>query len=157
MIKHAHEDHEVELFAELPDVIGRHLAEFDLETVDVGCEFGLREVFFVGIKAEHALGAPTLHFHGVEACIAADVENGLALQIVRDDISETTPFDPRVVAEKMRRRGTDTLQIEVMKPWAERIDPASYFLPGKDIGHEVPPVAIGEGLPMLALVNGPAA
>src|SRR5215216_4013764 len=151
MIKHAHEDHEIEFFTELPDVISRHLAEFDLETIDVGRESGLGQVFIVGIEAEHALRAPALHFHGVEARIAADIENGLALQIVRDDASKTTPFDLRIIAQEVRRRGTDTLQIEVVKPGAERIDAAPDFFPGEDIGHEVPPVVAGDGFSMPTL------
>jgi len=157
MIKHAHEDHEIELFAKLPDIVGRHLAEFDLETGDFGCKFRLRQVFIVGIKAEHALRTPALHFHGVEAGIAADVENGLALQIIRDDAGETAPLDLRVVPQEVRRRGTDTLQIEIVKPGAERIDTATDFFPGENIGHEVPPVVAGEDLSILTRTNGAAA
>src|SRR3981189_1179501 len=157
MIKHAHEDHEIELFAELPEVVGRHLAEFDLETTDVGSESGLSQIFLVGIQAEHAVRTGALHFHGVEARIAADVENGLALQVVRDDASKTTPFDLRIIAQEVRRRRTDTLQIEVVEPGAERIDAAPDFFPGEDIGHEVPPVVAGAGFSMPKLTNGVAA
>ncbi|MGY4488965.1 hypothetical protein ACVWWR_008156 [Bradyrhizobium sp. LM3.2] len=59
------------------------------------------EIFVVGVQAEDALGAAPLHLHGVEAGIAADIEYGLAVETVRDDPGEASPFHVGIVAEKV--------------------------------------------------------
>src|SRR5436305_14458363 len=57
MVKHAHEDHEIELLAKLRDIISRQLAELDLEPVDLGGKFRLRQIVVVRVEPEHAVGA----------------------------------------------------------------------------------------------------
>src|SRR4051794_34534529 len=146
MIKYAHEDYEIELLAELADIVGRHLSKFDLQSVDLGRKSCLCQIFIFGIETNHALGTPTFHFHGVETRIAADVENGLPFESFRNDACKTTPFDPRIVAQEVRRRGADALQVEIVKPGAERIDAAANFLSGEGAAHEVTSVAADEAL-----------
>src|SRR4051794_28455498 len=141
MVEDAHEDDEVELFAELADIVSRHLAEFDVQSVDVSRELRLLKIFIVGVETEHTICTPSLHFHGVETSIAADIENRLAIQSFWNDPGKATPFHPRIVAQEVRRRGTDAVEIEVVEPRAERIHASANFLSREGAAHEVTPVA----------------
>src|SRR3954469_12212915 len=144
MVKHAHEDHEIELFTKLRDIIGRQLAEFDLEPIDLSGEPRLCEVVVVGVEAEHAVGPAALHFHGVKSGVTADVENGHAFETVRDHSGKAPPFHPWIVAEKMRGRGAYAVEVEIVKPGAKRVDAAADLILGEHVGHAVAPLVFGE-------------
>src|SRR5438477_10375935 len=100
MIKHAHEDHEIELFAELADVVGRELPKFDLQSAHAGRELRLLQIFVLGIQPEHAIGSAALHLHGVKTGVTADVENRFARQTVGNDMAKSSPFHCGVVTKK---------------------------------------------------------
>ena len=78
VVEHAHEQHDVEALVEPTDLEHRQLAQLDVDAADLGGEAGLREVALVAVDAEHALGATALHLDGIEAAVAADVEDGAA-------------------------------------------------------------------------------
>jgi len=82
----------------------------------------LREVVFIGIDAEYALGATALHFERIEPAIAADVEDGLSGKVLRQRIGEALVFDLRVVTEEVIRRGLHSAEAHVMKPGAQSSD-----------------------------------
>ena len=75
-----------------------------------------REVVVVEVDADHARGAAPLHLDGVEAGVAADVEHGLAGEVLRDGVLEAAPLDVRVVAQEMLGRGLDAAQVDVVEP-----------------------------------------
>ena len=75
---------------QLRDVVDIELAELDIGAVDLGGETGLREVLRVGIDSDHARGAAPLHLEGIEAGIAADIEHGLAAEVGRDGVLESS-------------------------------------------------------------------
>src|SRR5438105_11838077 len=101
MVEYPKKQHEVETLAERADVIDRELREFDIETGHLGREARLLEIALVVIDREHPRGAAALHFQGIKAGIAADIEDALAGKIGRDRVGEMPPFHRRVVAEKM--------------------------------------------------------
>ena len=82
VIKHAHEEHDVEALAQRADVVDRELAELDVEPADLGGKARLRQVVVVEVDAEHPLGPAPLHLDRVEAAVAADIEHGLAGEIL---------------------------------------------------------------------------
>src|SRR5690606_16550664 len=70
-----------------------------------------------------AIRAAALHLDRIEARVAPDVEHRLAAQIARDGGLEPPPFEGRVVAEEMVRRGAHAAEVEVVEPRPERLDP----------------------------------
>src|SRR6185312_2988007 len=118
----------------------RELAELDFEAVDVSGEARLLEIVLVGVEPEHPFGAAPLHLHGIEAGVAADIQHRLAGQVGWNDFGEAAPFHVGIVAEKMRRRRRHALEIEVVKPRAERIDTALDLVAGEHfVRHAMPP------------------
>jgi hypothetical protein len=81
VVEHAHEDDEVEALPEAGDVVDVEAAELDVEAGGLGGEAGLGEVALVAVHPEDAGGAAALHLEGVEAAVAADVEDGLAGEV----------------------------------------------------------------------------
>ncbi len=122
MIEHAEEQHDVEPLLESSDLIDRQLAEFDVETVDLGGELRLVEIVLVEIDAEHPSGAAPLHLDGVEPAIAADVEHARAGKIGRQRMAELPPFVLRIVAEEMLGRGGDAAELDIVEPRPEAFD-----------------------------------
>ena len=58
VIEHAHEDDDVECFAELPDVVDGQVAELDVgKSGDLGGEASLVEIDLVAVDADDAAGA----------------------------------------------------------------------------------------------------
>jgi hypothetical protein len=133
MIEHAHEEHDVEALAQGTDVVDRELAELDVLARHFGREARLREVALVEIDAEHARGAALLHLDRVEAAVAADVEHGLAREVLRDRVREAAPFDGGVVAEEMVRGGPGAVEVDVVEPGPERLRPALDLVPGAEV------------------------
>src|SRR4051812_44954724 len=145
MVEHAHEDDEIELLAQLPDVICRHLAEFNFKPVDLGGKAGLRQVLLVAIETKHTLGAAPLHLHRVKACIAADIEHGLAIEAIRNDFGEASPLHIGIVTQEMCRCGRHAIEIKIVKPRSERIDTLANFLARESTSaHPIPPSVMTE-------------
>src|SRR5437764_100551 len=132
MVEHTHEQHEIEFLAAVLDVIDRKLPELDVDLVDLGGKPRLRHVIRIGIDAEHALGPAPLHLDRVKAAVTADVEHAVPPQ-VGNGVGEAMPFDGRIVAEEMRGRGPHALEVDVVKPRAERLDPLPDFI-GRQLG-----------------------
>src|SRR6185503_17898126 len=101
VVEDAHEDHEIKFFVEGSDLPHGHAAELDVQVGYLRGEASLREVVFIGIDAEYALGATALHFERIEPAIAADVEDGLSGKVLRQRIGEALVFDLRVVTEEV--------------------------------------------------------
>ena len=123
VVKHPHEDHEVEAFAQRGHVIDAHLAELDpVHVQHLGRQPRLRQIAGVAVDPENARGAPAAHLEAVEARVAADVEHGLARQVAGDEMGEAGELVGRVVAQEMPGRGADTVEVEVLEPGAKRLD-----------------------------------
>src|SRR6185437_9277984 len=123
VVKHPHEDHEVELFAERAHVIDVELSELDLSVVaeHLGREPRLREVAFVAVDAEHARGSAPPHLDRIESCVAADVEHALAAEIARETGFEAAELRAGIIAQEMVGRGPYAIQIDVVEPRPERL------------------------------------
>ena len=107
VVQHAHEDDEVELLAadEAIDVVDVALHELHVEPELLAGEARLAQIDRVVVDAQHARGAAALHFERIEAAVAADVEHGLAAEIVRHGVLEELPEIGREIAQRMIRRG----------------------------------------------------
>src|SRR5690348_3981176 len=128
VIEHAHEHDEIEALTELTDVVNRQLAKFDVEAAHPGGKARLRQIFIDGVDADDARCAAALQLHRVETGVAADVEDRVAGEIARNGVGEAAPFDGRIIAEKMLRRGANTVEVEIVKPGAKRVDLPLDFL-----------------------------
>ena len=119
MIQDAHEQHEIEGFAELGHVVHRQLVQFELHAADLGRKACLRQIQGLAINPHHALSATAFHLNRVEPAIAANIEDRLAVQVGWQGIGKALPFHPWIIAEKMLRCRLEPTQVQVMKPWAE--------------------------------------
>src|ERR1700712_1433371 len=97
VVKHPHEDDEIERLAQLRDVPHRHAEELDACSLDIRSKAGLPKVTFIGVNAKDTSGPATLHLQGVEAAIAADVEHALTGQVAWNCIAEASKLHLRVV------------------------------------------------------------
>lgn len=122
VIQDAHEDDEIEFFAESGNVPNGKTAKLDVDAFHFGGEPGLAEVVLVGIDAEDTRGTAALHLQRVEACVATDVEDGFAGEICRKSIAEACELNFRIIAEEMMRRGLDAAEAQIMEPGAERFN-----------------------------------
>src|SRR3954464_5182004 len=116
MVKHAHENHHVELFPEPGNVIDRELPELYVKATDLRGKAGLRKIDLVEVDADDPVRAAFLHLNRVEAGVTSDIEDRPAFQIGRNRVRKIAPLDVRVVAEEMVRRSTDAAQIQIVKP-----------------------------------------
>src|SRR5205814_1234338 len=93
VVEHAHEQYVVELFSMygLDDLIDVGLFEFDVEAELVSGEGGLAQVDRIVVDAEDSVGAAPFHLEGIEAAVAADIEDGLAAQVVGYGVFEELP------------------------------------------------------------------
>src|SRR5438874_7580768 len=112
MIEDAEKEHDVEASAEGPDVIGRHLGEFDVYADNLRGKPCLPQIIRIDVDSENAGGAPQFHLNRIEPGITADVEHSLAGEIGGDRIGKPPPFDGRIVTEEMARCGHDPAQID---------------------------------------------
>src|SRR5690606_35541891 len=126
VIEHAHEDHDVKALGKRAHVVDGKLAKLDVHLGDFRRKSGLRQISIVEVEAENALRTPPLHLDRVEAGIAPDVENRLSAEIFRDCILELPPFHMRIVAEKMVRRSGDAVELDIVEPGPELLDPLLY-------------------------------
>ena len=80
----------------------------------------------VGRLDHHAPAGPALlHLQGEVARVPADVEEGLAFQVVREVRLDELPAVVRVVSGRLPVAGPDTARkLEVVVPPAELLDPA---------------------------------
>src|SRR4051812_19688657 len=116
VIEHTHEQDDIEHLPKRRKVVHRHLAELDVESGDLSGKARLRQVSRVAVDADHLRRSTTFHLDRVEPAVAADVENGATAKIGRDRMRKVTPFDRRVVSEKMIGRGLHTLKVDVVEP-----------------------------------------
>src|SRR5690606_35224568 len=126
VVEHSHEDHDVEPLAERAHVIDRELAELDVHLGDFRRETCLRQIGIIEVEAENAFCAPPLHLDRVETGIAANVENRLSGEVGGYRILEFSPFHMRIVAEKMVRRSGDAIELDIVEPGPELLDPLLY-------------------------------
>src|SRR5438477_7190921 len=112
VIEHAHKQHHVEALSQLRDAIDGESAKFDIRAANFGGEAGLCEIALVGIDANHAAGAAALHLEAIKSGVTADIEHGLATKILWNRVREAPPFDRRIVAQEMMRRGMDAAQVD---------------------------------------------
>jgi len=66
-----------------------------------------------------AIGAAAFHFEGVEAAVAADVEDGGAAEVGGEDVLEGGPLGGGVIAEEVMGSGGDAAELEVVEPGAQ--------------------------------------
>src|SRR5690348_17140646 len=116
VIEHAHEQDDVETLADRADVIHREWTKFDIETGNARGKARLIEITLVAIDAQHPRGTASLHLDGIEAAVAANVEDALAGEILRDLVAEALPHDGGKIAEKMIGRGGDAGKAEIVEP-----------------------------------------
>jgi hypothetical protein len=123
VVEHAHEQHEVEALAEGGDVVHRELPELDVEAGDLAGEARLREVALVRVDPHDPGGAAALHLEREEPGVAPDVEDGLPIEALRQGARDGAPHDVGVIAEEVLRGGLHPVEVEVVKPLAELVDP----------------------------------
>src|SRR4051812_27540482 len=128
MVENAHKKNDVETFPQPRHVVDRHIAELNRHATYLGGERRLAQIAWVAIDTDDAVGATPLHLEGVEARIAADVEGGHPCQVGWNGIGEAAPFEVRIVAEEMVGSGSDAVELEVVEPWRERLDPVTKVL-----------------------------
>src|SRR5690606_15632719 len=126
VVKNAHEDDDVEPLAKRAHVIDRELAELDVHLGDFRRETCLRQIGIIEVEAENAFCAPPLHLDRVETGIAANVENRLSGEVGGYRILEFSPFHMRIVAQKMVRRSGDAVELDIVEPGPELLDPLLY-------------------------------
>src|SRR5579885_3231366 len=128
VIQHPHEDHDVECFTELADVINRKLSKLDDEPADLSGKSCLSEVVIAAVDSDDPVGAAAFHFHRIESSVAADIEHRLAAQVGIDDLAEALPLYRRIIAQEMQGRSPDSAEIKVVKPWTKLCDPVRNLL-----------------------------
>ena len=82
---------------------------------------GLRQIAFIDIDADHAVGSATFHLDAVEPSVTTDIEYRFSLEIRRNRMFESCHFT-REIAEEMFRRGLHATEVDVVEPFAERPD-----------------------------------
>jgi hypothetical protein len=122
VIQHTHEQHDVEPLMQIRNVIYRKLPELDVEARNLGGKPRLRQIVWVEVHTEHALGSTAFHLERIEAAIAPDIEYAAAGKVGGNRSRKRAPFGGRIVAKEVRRGGFNAVQIEVMEPRAERLD-----------------------------------
>src|SRR5688572_24668575 len=88
VVKHAHENHEVELLTQRADLVNRQFSKLNIGLEHFCREPRLVQILVVEIHRNHAFGSPTFHFERVEAGIAANIQNALPGQIRRKGMGE---------------------------------------------------------------------
>src|SRR3546814_4575795 len=88
MVENAHEQHQVEAFAQSRNIVDGHLPKLDIGVVDLRHQLRLRQIAGIAVDGHDPGCAPAFHLQRVEASIAANVEHALALQIRRQDIGK---------------------------------------------------------------------
>ncbi len=85
--------------------------------VDEVSAIGLRSVLLFGLPdTKDPIGSAALNLDGIKSGMAADIQHRRAAQIFRHGGRKSPPFDHRIVAQEVIRRGLNTMKIEVMKP-----------------------------------------
>ncbi|CAO4136465.1 hypothetical protein OFEAOIEE_LOCUS4221 [Methylorubrum extorquens] len=95
--------------------------ELDVVAKVAGREAGLREVALIGIEAEHPGRTATFHLDRIEAAVAANIEHGLAGEVVGKRGREPTPLQPWIIAEKVIGRSPDPAEVDVVEPGPEGV------------------------------------
>src|SRR5690349_7327169 len=100
VIEHTHEDHDIELLAELCDVVDGELFQLDVQIENLRRQFRLREVPRIGINADDAIRSALLHLNGVEAAVAPYIENRLPTEVFRNRVGKPPPLELRIVSKE---------------------------------------------------------
>src|SRR5262249_28034553 len=128
MVKHAHEQHVVELSRELIHIVGGVLGKLHAEPKHFRGKTGLAEVAFVNIYSQNPAGAPFLELQAVETGVAANVQNRHPSKVLGDMGGHLFPFDSGKVSQEVTRSSGDSVQVEVMEPFPHLRDAALEIL-----------------------------
>src|SRR3954451_2668266 len=124
MIENAHEENEVPSAlhpSEIIDLPTLKAANF-VQPQHGGSPSGLRQIVGVSINAQH-LRAASRQLEGVEAGIAANIEDFPAAEIHRQMGRQLLPLPVRKVAEMMVGEGLNRVrEVDVMEPWAQALN-----------------------------------
>src|SRR5437868_14430370 len=104
MIKDAEKQHVVKLPGKGIDVIQAELLKVDIKIKSLRRKARLAEVAIINIDSQHTSCTPLLQGNGVETCVASDVEDARAIEIMRKCLGNVLPLHLRIVAEKMPGR-----------------------------------------------------
>src|SRR6185437_8209280 len=119
MVEDPHKKDEVELPGNRIGGVDGTLLEFDVHSERLCRKPRLVEIPVVDVNPEHSLGAALLHFDGVEAAIAADVEHGRTGKVRWNGRRDEAPLDVWKITEKMIRCRRNAVQVKVVKPLAQ--------------------------------------
>src|SRR5687767_10789265 len=81
VVKHPDEDDHIELLLQPIHIVSSAFAEIHWKIEPVGAKPRLRQQILHYVDADSTAGAASFHFKGKEAGVAANIENGLSLQI----------------------------------------------------------------------------
>src|SRR6516225_9961237 len=102
--------------------MNRHLVELDIQIEGAGGKARLIQVAVVDIEAEDPPRSAPLGLNGIEAAIAADVEDVRAAEVDGNGICDVLPLDARKVAQEMIGGCRYAMQIDIVKPLAQFLD-----------------------------------
>src|SRR4051812_21483929 len=98
VVKNAEEQNEIKSLPELVEIINGKLLKLDLYSEHFCGEASLIEIALIRINREDSIRASSLHFDTVEPTIASDIQDCLALQVIRDGVSEPTPLQTWIIS-----------------------------------------------------------
>lgn len=128
VIKHAHEDHVVKLPVDGIKFVDGTPAEFDIEVQGVGREARLIEIPIINIDPKYVFGPAAFHLDGIEASIAANIENRLACERSRDLAANLLPFDVWKISQKVIRSCVHPVKVQVVKPLPHLLNTMGKFI-----------------------------
>src|SRR5262245_7750835 len=96
----------------------------DFQAQDICNEFRLLDTFDIPVNTDNACAA-LLHLDGKVSSIAAHIEHRLSRQVLGHVRLNQLP--PRFGIGWIRRIGEDTVQINVVEPSLEPLDPGCYL------------------------------
>ena len=132
VIEHAHEQHQVKPLAERRHLINRKLPQLDVHAADFRGKTGLGQIFRIKINPDYPRCPAALHFDGVEAGIAPNIEHGFAAKIGWKSIGKLAPFHLGIIAQEMIGRSPHALQIQIMEPLSQLAHATLDFLGRQD-------------------------
>src|SRR5437660_9470698 len=109
MVKHAHEQNQVELFFQLAYIVNGHFPKLDVASGNFSRKARLGKIVFVEIDSKDTAGPSALHLNRVKSGIAADIENGFSAQIRWNGMFEGAPLNGRIIAQKMCGSGVHSV------------------------------------------------
>ena len=122
MIKDTHEQYVIKLSGQSVHVINRTLLDIQVDAQGLGGKPRLIQIAVIDINSQHPAGSASLHLDGIEAAVAANVENRGPAQIEGNGVGNLPPFDAGKIAQKMVGRRGHAVQVEVVEPLTELRD-----------------------------------